>query len=264
MLGQPTSHSGLKNPVYWLAILIVINSASPLYADSENNMVESIMKLRSDVEMLYSKVQEKKDTHKAQIKSYAIQKADLEVQINRQETTEKQLSLKIQNTRKEIQQLASKNEDIKPLLLVAIEQLKTQINAGLPFKLKQRNADLDKIKSQLEANLITQETALSRVWSSYEDAIRLTRENGIFKQQVTINNEPKLCDVVKLGSIMLFFKTPDGMVGYASKNNHQHRYELATKEREKTQIKGLFTAMKKQIRSGYFTLPGALVLMEEK
>lgn len=252
----------MKKALFLLAASLPVSALSTAHAESEANLVDSIMSLRADVESLYSKVQENKDAHKAQMKSFAMQKADLEAQINRKETAGKQVALEIENTQKEIEKISEKNEDIKPLLIASLEQLKQQVNSGLPFKVKARSADLDKIQSQLESAAITPERALSQLWASYEDALRLTKENGIFKQEITVGGKDKLGEVAKLGSIMMFFRTPDGDMGYVKKSDGEYRYELATKDNEQKNITALFDALKKQIRTGYFTLPNALVLSE--
>ncbi|MGV6817347.1 MAG: DUF3450 family protein [Thiotrichales bacterium] len=254
----------MNKPSFLLAALLSATLMNTAQAETDSNLVDSIMSLRADVESLYSKVQDNKDAHKAQMKSFAMQKADLEAQINRKETALKQLALEIENTSKEIEEASSKNEDIKPLLLAALSQLKTEVNQGLPFKLHERNSDLDKIQSQLESGAITPERALSQLWASYEDALRLTKENGLFKQEITLDGEEKLAEVAKLGSIMLFFRTPDGQLGFVKKNDAGVNYVVADKESDQKHITALFDALKKQIRTGYFTLPNALVLMEGK
>lgn len=252
----------MKKALFLLAVSLPVVALNPVHAETEANLVDSIMSLRADVESLYSKVQENKDAHKAQMKSFAMQKADLEAQINRKETALKQVALEIENTQKEIEKVSEKNEDIKPLLLSSLDELKQQINKGLPFKLTERNADLDKIQSQLESGAITPERALSQLWASYEDALRLTKENGLFKQEILIDGKEKLGEVAKLGSIMMFFRTPDGDMGYVKKHDGDYQYVVATKDSEQKNITALFDALKKQIRTGYFTLPNALALTE--
>lgn len=252
----------MKKALFLLAVSLPVVALNPVHAETEANLVDSIMSLRADVESLYSKVQENKDAHKAQMKSFAMQKADLEAQINRKETALKQVALEIENTQKGIEKVSEKNEDIKPLLLSSLDELKQQINKGLPFKLTERNADLDKIQSQLESGAITPERALSQLWASYEDALRLTKENGLFKQEILIDGKEKLGEVAKLGSIMMFFRTPDGDMGYVKKHDGDYQYVVATKDSEQKNITALFDALKKQIRTGYFTLPNALALTE--
>jgi hypothetical protein len=63
---------------------------------------------------------------------------------------------------------------------------------------------------------------------------------------------------------MLFFQAPDKRVGYAVKKDDSYAYKVLTKEEDIKQIKTLFDALNKQIRTGYFSIPNALVLQGDK
>lgn len=238
-------------------------SLTSMQANSDENLVKSIMKLRGEVESLYRKIDDNKEMHKSQMKSYAMQKADAEAQINRQETSIKQLESQINKVREQIAKASHKNEDIKPILLKAIEDLTDNIQAGIPFKTKARTAELAKIKEQLTSNSITPEKGLSLVWASYDDALRLTKENGLFKQNITVGGKEKLCQIAKLGTIAMFFATPDESVGYAVKTDNGYTYKIEQDKEQRKKIVALFDAFQKQIRTGYFSLPNALIVMEK-
>lgn len=235
-----------------------------LVANESDNLVKSIMKLRGEVEALYTQIDDNKDMHKTQMKSYMMQIADGEAQINRQETALKQIASELEKTRAKMSEASHKNEDIKPILLTALDDLAKTIEMGIPFKTPQRVAELTKIKEQLNDKVITPERALSLIWASYDDAIRLTKENGIFKQQIMVNGKEKLCQIARLGSVMMYFATPDGNVGKVVKKDNAFEYEVTYAEEEKKQIVALFDALQKQIRTGYFTLPYALLAKEGK
>lgn len=240
----------------------VLGSTS-LYADNQN-IVNSIMKLRADVESLYTKIDDNKETYKAELKSYTMQSTDNEAQINRQETAIKLIEAELEEANKKLEELSTKNESIKPMLTIALNNLEAEIKAGIPFKTNERVADVQKLKAQLEEGTITEEKALSLIWASYDDQIRLTKEIGLFKQEITVDGEVKLAKIAKLGSIMMYFATPDDKVGFVQKNNGEYSYKTVTGEEDRKKIVALFDALQKQIRTGYFSLPNALVLTESK
>ncbi len=246
------------------ALLCGTLGAAQLQANQSDNLVKSIMKLRSEVEALYTQIDDNKEAHKSQMKSYMMQKADGEAQINRQKTALKQISSELEKTSIKMRETSKKNEDITPILITALNDLEKTIKMGIPFKIPQRVAELTKIKEQLQEKLITPERALSLVWASYDDAIRLTKENGIFKQQINVNGKDKLCQIARIGSVMMYFATPDGNVGKVVKNDSAYTYKVTYDENEKKQIVALFDALQKQIRTGYFTLPNALIVKEGK
>jgi len=247
-----------KNILTALALL----SSSTLYANE--NIVDSIMKLRSDVEGLYSKIDENKENYKSQMKSLAMQVADADAQIGRKETTLKLTNLELEKSNTKLAKMGSSSQNLEPLLNDALTKLETLIKAGIPFKVEERLASINKIKSDLKAGNITQEKALSLVWASYDDAIRITKEIGLFKQQIEINGEAKMAKVAKLGSIILYFATPDDKVGYVTKEGNSYKYKVEEDGDKVQKIVALFDALQKQIRTGYFSLPNALVLSEVK
>lgn len=228
-------------------------------AQSDNSMVESLMKLRTEVESLHSQVQDDQDAFQSSMKSLALQKNDFEAQINRQETKLKEIDQDIIQTRDLIKKRSAKTEGLNPMIIKAIDDLQLVVSEGIPFKVALRQNDLKETKTQLEANLITPEQALSKIWGSYDDALRMSSENGLFKQPIMIAGKEKLAEVVKLGTVMLFFKLPTGEVGYAKKEAGKYHYIKESDETRQKQILVLFDAMKKQIRTGYFTIPYAVI-----
>ncbi len=240
-----------------------ILGTSSLYAENDS-IVKSIMKLRGDVESLYTKIDDNKDVYKAEMKSNTMQSADSEAQINRQETALKLAEAEFSKVQKKIAKASNKNESIKPMLLGAIDSLRTIITKGIPFKTTERLADLATLQKNLIDDVITEEKALLLIWASYDDTIRLTKEIGKFKQEIVLDGEPVLADIAKMGSIMMFFSTPDNRVGYVTKEGEGYAYKVITQKEERVKIVNLFDSLQKQIRTGFFNLPNALILSESK
>lgn len=244
-------------------ILLSLVVSSTLLAPAlfaKDDMVKSIMKLRADVESLYTKIDENKDAYKSQMKSYSFQISDNEAQINRQETSLKLTAQNLEKVEAELKAIGSSSKDIKPMIHEALVALQTEIKAGIPFKLEDRLAALTKIKTGLNNGDISQEKALALTWASYDDALRLTKEIGLFKQEITLNDEAKIAKIAKIGSVMMFFATLDDKVGYVKQEGNTYKYVTVTDDSQRRQIIKLFDALQKQIRTGYFTLPNALLL----
>jgi predicted site-specific integrase-resolvase len=193
-----------------------------------------------------------------------MQKSDLEAQINRKETQLKELRQSVQKIKDEIEKHSSQNVDLKPIIFEALHNLKAHIESSIPFKRKERLKDLETINNQLSEDLITPQKALSKLWSSYEDSIRLTKENGIFKEVISLGDNSVLSEIAKIGMVMIFFRTPDERVGKLQKSGEQWVYVETEDEIQRTQILNLFDALQKQIRTGFFTLPNGLIDMKVK
>ena len=233
-------------------------------ASNDEEMVNSIMKLRGDVEALYTKIDENKVAYKTQMKSLALQNADNDAQINRKATSIKLADLELQKIKVKIENRSTNNLELKPLIKELVINLNTSITNGIPFKIQERIASLAKIEKNLEENLITGERALALLWASYDDNIRLTKEIGLFKQTININSKNILAEVAKVGSVLLYFKTPNKEVGYIKKEGSTYQTVVVNDKKEVKNINNLFDALTKQIRTGFFTLPNALVLQGVK
>ncbi len=248
-----------------LSLALIAALSSHLYgAESNEEIVKSIMKLRADVESLYTKIDENKENYKAQMKSLAMQSADNKTQINRTETSLKLAHLELDKIKVQIASASSNNIELKPLIERGSQLIKQIITQGIPFKVKERLDSVDLIEKQLIEGTITQEKALQLLWANYDDTLRMTKEIGMFKEQITLSDSPIMAKVVKLGSIMMYFATADNRVGYVVKDANGYNYKVVSGEEEVKQIVALFDALQKQIRTGYFTLPNALVLMENR
>jgi len=252
--------------MYKITISIALSSIlsfSTLNASSDN-MAESLMQLRSEVESLDTKITDNKDDYKAQMRSLMRQKNDLESIIASQNLKIKQIKQELTQVSHEIKESSKNSTGLKPLLLNALSKLELNIKDSIPFKTKDRLADIKKIKNQISTDLVTPQKGLALTWNAYADSIRMTKENGIFKQTILLNSQERLVEVARIGTMMMFFKTPNNTVGYVTKNEKEYYYKEELNTESKKQILALFDAFKKQIRSGYFTLPNALVSMETK
>lgn len=245
-----------------MAVVTLIGTTT-LFASTQN-MAESLMKIRADVEQLDASITDERDAYKASMSSLLRQKNDLESVIAREDLKIKQIQRELGNVRKEIKEAGKNTEGLKPLLLDAMNLLEANIKGSLPFKTPERLADIEKIKTQLQNDLITPQKALALTWNAYGDAIRMSKENGIFKQTISIDGQDRLAEVARIGTVAMFFKLPDGTVGQVSKDATGWYYKESIAKNEQEHILTLFDSFKKQIRSGYFTLPNTIVMTEAK
>lgn len=231
---------------------------------SADNMAESLMKLRSQVEQLDTQINDEKETYKANMKSLTMQKIELEAMVSREELKIKQIEKELAKVKESVQNSSKNSQNLLPIIEGAITNLIAYIQTSIPFKTNERIEALTSIQDQLKASTITPQKALSIVYNSYADEIRMTKENGIFKQTITLDGKDRLVEVARVGTAMMYFKSPNENVGYVVNNKGTWTYTEEFNKEKQTQILGLFDAFKKQIRTGYFTLPNALVISEAK
>ena len=240
------------------AALLTLVAALPLSADPISNLAQSLIELRADVETLHQQLDDVKEQYSVRMKSFNGQRTEMEASISREDLKIKQLTSSLKKIQKRIALHSSGSSALKAIALKGIAQLKMELADQLPFKMTERQTQLDDIAKRISNNQMTPEKGLNRVWAIYEDNFRMSHENGIFRQNVTIDSKEYLADVVRLGSLMMYFKTSDGKMGYFAKSAKAWKIIETSDSDEKEYIASLFDSMKKQIRSGFFVLPNAL------
>lgn len=229
-------------------------------ADSLETLSQELIELRGDVQALNSQLQEAKEQHKSRMSSLEQQRGELQAERNREQLRIKKLEDTLAENRERAKQAGVGSEALKPVVLEAIAQRRQKIGAQIPFKVDERVAELDDIERQLKTDVLTPHKAANRIWSFYEDEIALASENGIYRQTIVLDGEERLTDVARVGTMMMFFRTAEGRYGYAVRDGQDDwRYEYTADAESEDRVAGLFDAMEKQIRTGYFTLPNVLV-----
>jgi hypothetical protein len=234
--------------------------AGPAVADSVDDFAKRLSSLRSDVETLSAKLSAVSAEQRDELRSLARQKADLELEVKKEEVRVAKLHAAVGEKRAAIQADTGRDAQIAPVFERNLQQVRKMVAAGLPFRMHERLVELDKLQEQLRTGLLTPPRALSRLWTFVEDEFRLTRENGLYQQTISVDGQEHLADVVRIGSVALFFKTSDGTVGHVLPSSGGYHYQVVADADGKKQILNLFENFRKQIRAGYFELPNAFGL----
>ena len=254
----------VKNYFLVTALLLTLFLPGLGQAQNDDAMVTAIMGMRAEIESLYTQIDQNTDNYKAQMKSLALQIADAEAQINRKKTSIKLAEIDLEKINTKLSSSASGSIDLFPLLNEGFTLQEKTIKSGVPFKVEERMAAVEKIRNDLQAERITPERALAQLWASYGDNLRMTKEIGLFKQKISLGGQDTQAEIAKLGTVMLFFAAPDNRVGYVTQDGSAYTYQIVTDPKVRDQIVLLFDSLNKQIRTGLFTLPNALLLQGGK
>jgi hypothetical protein len=230
--------------------------------DSLDNLAEELVRLRGEVETLNSQLNSLTEQHRAEMNALAAQKGDLEATARREDLRIRQLEQDLADNRERANEAGLAGEALIPVAEQVIADLELSIQTGLPFKTEERLNALSEIRSQLETGAQAPPRVINRLWSFYEDELRLTRENGLHTQVIPLGGQRVLSDVVKLGTIAMYFQTRDGRSGQVVRQGDSWRFQELESAADIGQIATLFDSMQKQIRSGYFELPNGSVALE--
>jgi len=230
-----------------------------IYAESIDNLANELVRLRGEVEELQSNLDLSKEDHRNRMLALNSQLADLSVDDRRQSVSLKKMQQSVDKIEASKQVLSADTDNLPQVIKESISRLYSYVEISIPFKKKERLAVLTKLRSDLDSQLLDPKRAANRLWAFVEDEIRLSKENGIYRQTITLDGEEMLADIAKLGTVLLYFQTSDHRVGMATKEKSgQWQFKELDDNKAKEEIAYLFDTLKKQIRQGYFELPNPL------
>lgn len=249
-----------------MAVSLTFTSSLVMAAPSNDskieNMAKDLIQLRGEVEELQAKIDNKKETHKNRMGSLAVQRTDLETQLQRQSLELKQLVTSLKEAQERSSKDSIQGKDLKPLVLDAVAQIKQSIAKGIPFKTGERLAQLNEIADQVELDLLPAHKAVNRLWAFVDDEIRLTKESGIYRQPIKMNGKEILADIARIGMVLMYFQNGENAFGKVVKTGSGWTFVNIHNAKEREQVIGLFDSLKKQIRTGQFSLPNSLANAE--
>lgn len=251
------THSYKKLPSLYYAVFIVILLcfSAPIYAEKIDDLAQSLIRIRGEVEELQNQLDIERQDHKIKMDSLGSQLSDLSVENRRQRLSVEKMEQAIQKLEEAKVARLSGEEVLLPVVIASLDSFREVVKNSLPFKMDERLIELNDLKEQLESGKVDPNRTVNRLWAFVEDEIRLTRENGVYSQSILLNGENVLADVAKLGSMFIYFQTNNNQVGLARKENGGWQFVELQDPDAKQNINKLFDSLKKQIRQGYFELP---------
>lgn len=244
--------------LFWLAVL----PPAALAEDPAAELAERLIALRGEVEALNRELELLREESRTTLAGLAAQRAELEAALGRQDLALREQRERLEKARAAVSQSGVGAEALVPVLGEALERLEGFVRRALPFRVEDRLQAIADLRQQLAGGLMPAPRAANRLWALIEDELRIARENGIYSQTIPLGGERVLADVAKLGSVMLFFRTADRRVGRAVPTADGWRFELLEDADDRERVLALFDALRKQIRQGYFVLPGGMRFAE--
>jgi len=239
-------------------LIVAAAFTSTATAQDSAKLAGELSALRSEVETMSAELGELKAEQQDQLRTFARQKGELVLELDREKMRLQKLRMAVASRQDEVDQEKARFQDVVPVFQETVESLRSYIESSLPFRREERLAELDKLVSSQRAGLVSPPKALVRLWGMVEDEFRMTHENGLFQQTVTVNGQEALADVVRLGMVALYFRTSEGQVGFAQREGGGWAYHVIDKPKDVEEVSMLFDSFKKQVRVGLFELPNAL------
>ena len=255
---------GFKNniTVRLMAIFLSFSTLlSNIYAKSSpiSLLAEKIVTLRTEIENLNTVNNARKSELQSELKGLQARKAQVSAQIQQIELSLKQGRERLKTIKTEISKLSIDSDTLVPLLKIEVMRVKNWIQDSIPFQKEKRLKEINDIQNGLEAGVLTGQKALGKLWAFIEDELRLGKENGVHRQTLIIDGEENLVTIAKLGMVTMFYKTSDNRYGFTKKNEKGvYKFIPLKKKKDIEQVTMLFDGLKKQIRTGRYTIPNVL------
>ncbi|MBX2802660.1 MAG: DUF3450 domain-containing protein [Myxococcales bacterium] len=224
----------------------------------EDGRAERLSELRSEVEALQHEVTMNKGDMRTRLQALEAARTDLELKIRQEELRLQQLAIEIDKERAVASDEGAATDVLIPSIEAGAVAIKPVIEGGIPFRVSERLAAVDEIMNALTAGTLPAHKAANRLWTLYEDEIRLGRENAMDRQTILLDGQEVLVDVAKVGMVSLFFRAPDGGTGWAERSSGGWAWVRATDRADDRRILEVFDALEKQIRVGWFEVPNVL------
>ena len=259
-------HMTGKNKVIILLLAAFLFSGASIYAedsqDALSNLAAQIAEKRAEVESLSSRLSLVKTDYNEQLRSLATQQTDIETQIKREELRLEQVRRDISEYEARLRDNRASMQQIRPVLIKALGGLSEYTAKGLPFQVDERLLEIDRLEKLTEDSRTDPGMLLARIWNLIESEFRLTSESGIYRQTIIVEGESQLVEVARLGMALMYFRTFDGRYGAAVPESGGWRYVYINGREEVNQVDELFTAIRKNLREGYFELPNPLSIQD--
>ena len=237
--------------------IVSLYFTSALFANEAqlSKMAKDLVEKRSMVDEISTELDIKKAEIKALQASSEAQMTDLQRLIKTEETRLGKFDQDIDKLEKELRTQQVPTKKIKPILMKSLDEIEKHIAKGIPFKKEARLAEVKNLREMISNGTLIPEKGLTKVWSMLESEFRLTRENGLYRQNVEKDGKVHLADIVKVGMKKMYFKVTENDLGEVVKQGDSYTYVYAQSKEDKEKLLTLFDNFQKKIRSGYFELP---------
>ena len=245
----------MKTHLLQLTVLCAGLSSSITHAAETSALADQLAALRSDVDRLAHEVSRVETELSSDLALADSERLDLSARVRDEELRLERAQREIERIQQSVAEPSS--EALTLVLNEALASLRVKISAGLPYRQAERLEALDRIQVALESGQVSPEKAASQVWQLAEDELRLTRENTLDHQVVTLDGQEQFVQIARLGMAGAYIRSSDGRYGHSHHDGHNWTWKMTDDRAAHLQIDALMDALKKQVRNGWFEVPGS-------
>jgi len=238
-------------------LLLLLLLSAPAGAADLTAQAEALATLRAEVETLGEQLERAQAEQRSQLRALAGTQAELSAQLRREELRLAQIGTRLDEAKAALAEQGT-DAELQAAVLNAAEELKAGIAGGLPFRAEERAAAVATLQESIGSGLLKPERAVPRLWALVEDELRLAREVGLQRQAIPLDGSEMLVEVAHVGLVSVYFATADGRVGVAERAGTDWTWSVLADRVAQEHVTELFDQLRKNVREGWFDLPGAL------
>ena len=204
------------------SLLWLVGSASAAGATS---LPEEVSAARAEVDSLAEQLDSQRRSTRDDLSALRAERAELQRQLRlekiRRDTLTRLRAERVKRMDDQEGRVLTLLEPIERSLASA----KAYVSATLPFKRKERMRLLEQIEADLAVTHPDPAQALTRLWRFVEEEEALAREIGLSQQAIELEGKRLLVDVARVGMTLMYFRLPDGGVGWVRRSNGAWSFE---------------------------------------
>lgn len=247
----------------WNLLLPLLLSTTDGPVAPAPTLAERVATLRAEVDALSDELASDRMQQKEQLLALARRKAELSATVDGKNLEHKALMARIEEQRAALLARRAGVDDARAPLRAAAAQLRAHIEGTPPVA---REARLQRLHA---AELAVEQGSASEgakaLWAVIHDEALAGAETVKLRQPIDLEGKPAMAEIVRVGSLLAYFRTGDGRFGFAAQERDDGAvgsprffWRVAAGE-DKARIRGLFDALRRKQTNGAHLLPAVLV-----
>ena len=226
----------------WLAGLTSVSWAASL--------PEELSAARAEVDALAEQLETQRRVTRDELSALRAERTELQRQLRLEEIRRDTLTqMRDERTKRVDDQEGQVLELLKPIQR-SIISAKNYVSATLPFKQEERMRRLERIEADLAVTHPDPARALTRLWRFIEEEEALAREIALSQQAITLQGKRLLVDVVRIGMALMYFRLPNGDVGWVRRAEKGWSFERVRSPEAQNTILNIFEDLENNRRLG--------------
>lgn len=236
-------------------LLLLIAFSLSARASTWEDFVGKLTQARTDVEMLSQEIDSLQKEKQSDLEQWTQRKNDLEAQMQKEQLRALQLAQKTKLLESRVKLQAKADPQAQKKILSWIERFEALVASTIPFLQESRLAQLKNLKIRAQKAQEPLEFIFADFWSFVESEMKLAQSNEYKIVDITLNGQPRKCEVARLGLQSLFVVTPDKSVLKAFKEAGVWKWKDVESSDDQTSVLTLVKNLKNKNGSGYYQLP---------